>query len=178
MKFGEAEVENFSVATFCDKNIGGLDVAVDDVFLMGSVERIGDFDAERDKHFKGDRAMRDQLFERGALQELHRDEGLAVFFADVVDGADVGVIERRGGLSFALESGKSARVIAHILGQEFQRNIATESTIFGFINDSHATSAEFVEHAIVRKGLADELVGADHADRHVSCPQRSRSMNG
>jgi hypothetical protein len=35
---------------------------------------------------------------------LHGNKGLAVAFVDVVNGADVGMIERRGSLSFTLEA--------------------------------------------------------------------------
>ena len=62
VELGEAEVENFGVAALGDENIGGLDVAMNDVFLMGGVERVGDFDAERDEHFEGERALGDVLF--------------------------------------------------------------------------------------------------------------------
>jgi hypothetical protein len=93
-------------------------------FLMGSVERVGDFDAERYEHFKSDRATCDQLFERGALQELHRDEGLAVFFAEVMNRTDIRMIKRGGGLRFALEARERARVVADTFGEEFQRDVA------------------------------------------------------
>ena len=55
MEFGEAEVENFCVAAFGDENVGGLDVAMDDVFLMGGVEGVGNFDGEGDEHFECER---------------------------------------------------------------------------------------------------------------------------
>jgi hypothetical protein len=43
---GEAEVENLGVAPLGDEDVGGFDVAVDDTFGVGRIERVGDFDAE------------------------------------------------------------------------------------------------------------------------------------
>ena len=162
MKLGEAEVENLGVAAFGDEDVRGFYVAMNDVLLVSGVERVGNFDAERDEHFKCDRVMRDELFERGALQELHRDEGLAVFFANVVNRADIRMIERGGGLRFALEAREGARVGADIFGKEFQRDAAMEAIVFGFVDDAHAAGAEAFGDAVVREGFADELVGAGH----------------
>ena len=41
---GESEIENFGVAAIGDKNVGRLDVAMDDTFGVGGVESLGDFD--------------------------------------------------------------------------------------------------------------------------------------
>jgi hypothetical protein len=47
----KAEVENLGVPPFGDKNVGRLDVAMDDAFGMGSIERVGDFNCEAEQHF-------------------------------------------------------------------------------------------------------------------------------
>ena len=39
-----------------------------------------------------------------AIHELHNDEGLAIFFIDILDGADVRMTEGRSSLSFATEA--------------------------------------------------------------------------
>ena len=99
--FRQAEVENLGVSALGDENVGGLDVAMDDAFAVRGVERVGDFDgqAEQDVHFQ--RTAGDAVLEGHAIQILHGDEGLAVLLADVVDGADVGMIERGSGPGFA-----------------------------------------------------------------------------
>ena len=162
MELCEAEVENFGVAAVGDENVGGLYVAMNDVFLMGGIERVGNFNAERDEHFEGDRTLGDVLLQCGALEEFHGDEGLAVCFANVVDGADVGMIECGGGLGFALEAGEGTGVVADIFGKKFQRYVPMKAIVFGFVDDAHAAGAEAFENAIVGERLADEFVGAGH----------------
>ena len=76
-----------------DKNISGLDVAVDDAFSMSGIECVGDFDAERQQGLQFNRPSGNQMLESRALQIFHRDEGLALFFPDVVNGADVGMVQ-------------------------------------------------------------------------------------
>ena len=43
---------------------------------------------------------RDETLQGRSLEEFHRDEGPAVVFANVVDGANVGVIEGGGSAGF------------------------------------------------------------------------------
>jgi len=75
-------------------NVGGLDVAVDDAFAVGGVEGVGDFNSERKQRVHGQRAAGDATLQSFAFQIFHGDEGHAVLFADVVDGADVGMVQR------------------------------------------------------------------------------------
>ncbi len=91
-----------------------------------------------------------------ALEQLHRDEGLALVLVDVVDRADVGVLERGGGPRLALQPLERLRVPAELLRQELQRHAAAELQILGFVDDAHAAAAELREDAVVRDRLADQ----------------------
>ena len=70
--------------------------------LQGIGHGEGDVDEDRDVH----RAARELLLERLAFEQLHRDERR--IGADVVDRADVGVVERGGGPRFPLETGSGS----------------------------------------------------------------------
>jgi len=56
------------------------------------------------------------VLERGAFEVFHGDERLRRTFADVVNGADVGMIQGRGGFGFAAETAQSLRVFDNIVG--------------------------------------------------------------
>src|SRR5713226_9791293 len=91
-----------------------------------------------------------------AVQELHGDERLAALLADVVNRADIVMVESRRGLRFTLKTGKSLGVFGYFIGQEFQRNKSVQSGILSLVDDTHPAAAEFFDDAIVRNGLADQ----------------------
>jgi hypothetical protein len=93
------------VAAAGDEQIGRLDVAVDDPGGVRSLERVGDFDRERQQQIDLERAPGDAMLQRRPVEELHHEECAAVLFADVVDSADVGMVQRRCGPRLAPESG-------------------------------------------------------------------------
>src|SRR5664280_792640 len=60
---------------------------------------------------------------RGApSNDLHGYKGGTVFLADVVDGADVGMIERGGGPSFAAKTLQRLRITGDIIRKKFEGN--------------------------------------------------------
>ena len=160
--FGEAEVENFCCAALGDENVGGLNVAVDYAGAMSGVERVGDFDADFEKAIEFERAAGDDVLECRAVEKFHGDEGAAVIFTDVVDGADIRVIERGGGAGFTLEPIERLGIVSEIVGKKFESDEAAEASVFSFVDDAHSAAAEFFDDAVMRDGLADQgrgLVG-------------------
>ena len=78
--------------TVRDKDVGGLDVAVNDPFCVGCFERVGDLDAQRQRRLNLQRLARNAVLQRHPLQEFHRNEALALVLTDFVDGADIGMV--------------------------------------------------------------------------------------
>jgi hypothetical protein len=76
---------------------------------------------------------------------------------DVVDRADVGVIQCGCGLGCALKAGQCLRVPGDIIGQELQGHKTMEPGILGLVNHTHPATTQFLDDAVVRDGLADEL---------------------
>jgi hypothetical protein len=137
------------VAAFGDENVGGLDVAVNDVFGVRGVERVGNLNRECEQVFGINGAPVDEVLERLAIEKFHGDEGLAILLADVVNRANVGMVQRGGGLGFALESREGLRVAGDVLRQKFQRNEALEARVFGLVNDTHTSAAKLFDDAVV-----------------------------
>jgi hypothetical protein len=46
------------------------------------------------------------------------------------------------------------------------RNKTVESSVFGLVNDAHASSAEFLENAIVGDGLTEQERGFPYLGHH------------
>ena len=72
-------------------------------FPVGSVERLGDLNRQRERSIERNRTALQALGKRLALEELHDQVGHAVFLTDVVNRADVRVTETGDRARFALE---------------------------------------------------------------------------
>src|SRR6516164_4818639 len=92
------------MATLGDEDVGGLDVAMDDALCMRSVERVGDFDADIKQDFQVHWTTHDEVFKGLTIEKFHGDERHTVLLVNLVDSANVGVVQSRGCLCLSLES--------------------------------------------------------------------------
>src|SRR5579862_2136601 len=93
-----------------DKDVCRFDVAVDYAFGVGSVERVGNLDRQRQNHLDFHGTAADAVFQRQSIQKLHGDEGLSVLIVNLVDGADVRMVQCRGSLGFVLKTAECLQV--------------------------------------------------------------------
>ena len=121
----ETEVENFRVTSLRDEDVGGFDVAVHDSFRVGCIQSVRNLDGQRQNQLRFQRTPSNPVCQRHAVQKFHRDEGLVTVLADVVNGADVRMVESRGRTSFTPEAFQCLRVSGHVIRQELERNEAT-----------------------------------------------------
>ena len=105
-------------------------------------------------HFHG--AAVDQVLERCAIQKFHGDERFAFVFPNIVNRADVRMIQRAGGLGFPLETRKRLGILGEIIGEEFQRDKPMQPRVLGFVDHTHAAAAEFFDDPVVRNRLPDK----------------------
>ena len=103
----------------------------------------------------------DHRVERLALHVLHHDEVEAVGLGDVVDGDDVGVVERRGRLGLLHETPLALRVGHLVGGEDLDGDEAVEVGVAGLVDDAHAAFAELLEDVEVQHTPADH--------RHPRC---------
>ena len=98
---GEAKVQHLHVPLPGHHDVGRLQVAVDHSPPVGFLERLGELVGEVDDLADGQQIAAGGDLQRLALDVLHDDERAAVGVADLVDLADVRMVERRGGERFA-----------------------------------------------------------------------------
>ncbi len=89
------------------------------------------------------------MLEGLAFEQLHGDEGLVSVLANLVDGADVGVVEGGGGAGFAQETFERLTVAGEVLGQELESDEAAELGVFGLVDHTHAAAAELFHDTVV-----------------------------
>jgi hypothetical protein len=87
-------------------------------------------------------------------------KGASVLFTATVEHADVGeMVQRRSGLSFAMEPIERLMVSSDIFWQEREGDEA-QPGILGLTDNTHPATTEFLDDAVMRDSLADERIGA------------------
>jgi hypothetical protein len=80
---------------------------------------------------------------------------LPIGLADLVDHADIGVIEGSCRFPFTQKALLVLLALEKVRGKKLQSDGAVEIGVLGPVNHTHAARAEFLEDAVVRDGLAD-----------------------
>src|ERR1700758_5529052 len=117
---------------------------------MGHVQAVGDLNADIEKLRNVNRLSADAVLQGLSFEQFHGHEGTAFDIADIVNGADVGMVESGGCAGFAAEAIDGLRIVGNALGNEFQGDVAAEARVLRFVNYAHPTAAEFLDHSVVR----------------------------
>ena len=99
----------------------GLMIPVQNPPRVRRVERIRNLDGQTQEYANIERPLIDPSRERLALEQFHGDELPAVVFVDLVDRADVRVIERRRGARFSEKPFCLKTIVSAIDWQELER---------------------------------------------------------
>src|SRR5262245_60877591 len=88
------------------------------------------------------RTAPDSLDKRLAFDELKHEKARVVDFCDIVDGGNVGMVQRSEQLRFALESAGTVEVARKFLRQDFDGDVTLQFVVFGTIDLTHTALAE------------------------------------
>ena len=122
---------------------------------VSRVQCVGDIDGEREKHFHFQRTPSDAVFQGRAVQKLHGDEGLAILLTDVINGANIRMIQSGGRLRLTLKPRQGLAIAGHFRRQEFEGHKTVQARVFGLVHYTHPTATELLDHAIMRDGLTN-----------------------
>jgi hypothetical protein len=112
-------------------------------------QRTGDLDGILQSLRYRQAACRNQLLERPAGNKLHHDEVSSVHPVDLMDGDDVGVVQRGRRLG-CLSEALFARFVFQLLGAEhLDADETVEAQITRLVGHTHAAFAEFGEYFVV-----------------------------
>ena len=95
---------------FGDEYIVRFDVAMDDSLGVRRVQRVGDLNRQARNGFQFERASADGLLQGLAIEQFHRQVNVAAVFADIVNGADIRMIQGRRRLRFSSKSFEGLRI--------------------------------------------------------------------
>jgi len=113
-----------------------------DALAVRFLERVGDRDSDFQRFVERERPAPDPIRERLAFQVLHHEEVDVALLADVVQRADVRVIQRGDRLRFALEPVAPLRIVGEMRRQHFDRDRAVQSRVGCFVDLAHAAGAQ------------------------------------
>ena len=125
---------------------------------MRGAERVRDLDRQFDKRVRREGPTSQFVLQGAAFEPLHDDELLAVgfrSFPDVVNRADVRMIQRRGRPRLALKTADGVFVPRKLRRQEFQCDAAAEAEILGAKHHAHATATQVLDDAVARDSVPD-----------------------
>ena len=157
---GQPEVQNFRVSARGYKDVRRLDVAMNDALGVRALERVRYFDGQRKQRFRIARPPRDPVLERHPIQKLHGNVGAVIALANFVDGADVGMVQGRGGSRLPPEALEGLRIPRQVIRQELQRHESAEFGVLGLVDDAHPAPAKLFHNPIARDHLANHAVGS------------------
>ena len=164
----QAEIQDLRRPALHEEDVRGLDVAMHDSLRVRRIEAVGDLDADLQELRDLDGPGGDAVLERLALEQLHGDERPTLELADVVDRADVGMIERRRRARLAAEPLDRLRIPGDVVGQELQRDVPPEPRVPGLVDHAHPAPAQLFQDAVVGDGAADHRRGVCHRLRSLS----------
>src|SRR5690242_15462380 len=107
---------------------------MNDAFLMGGVQRVRHLNGQLNELLDRNRLASDLMLQSMAFQEFHDDERLAVMLGDLVNRADVGMIESRRCSGLSLESFQGLRTFRECLRKKLQSYVPAEANIFCLVN--------------------------------------------
>src|SRR5581483_9160537 len=139
---------------------------MNDAFGVRGIQSIRNVKRQWKKRFHIQRTPRDSAFQRHALQEFHHDERLPILLIDLINCADIWMVQSGGSLGFALEAAESLSVMSNFVGQKLEGHKAAELHILGLVDHAHTTTADFLDDAVVAQqfsgSMLQDLLFADH----------------
>jgi hypothetical protein len=115
---------------------------MDDALRVRRFQRLANLLRDGQRLVQGDRALRDTIRERRALDEFHHQRADPVRVFEAVDVRDVRMVERGQHLRFAAEPREAVGVVRHLREQDLDRDLAMQVRIARPIDFAHAPGAQ------------------------------------
>src|SRR5207245_4740767 len=121
-----------------EHDVAGCQIAVSDPLAVSLVQRVSNLDGVAQHLLKWQRAFLQPFCQRLAFHVFHHQIVGSAVLADVVERADVRMIQAGNSLSFALETLAQFGSAGEVIGQNLDSYYAIETSIFCAINLTHS----------------------------------------
>ncbi len=126
----------------CEHDVGGLEIAMHHAAAMRFVQRVRNLRAQFQHLFQRQGALLETLRQRLALDALHHQIVDSVLMTDVVQHADVWMIQAGDGFCFALEPLLVYRIRRKLRGQNLDGNAALQPRITRTVHLAHSARTQ------------------------------------
>ena len=123
-------------------DVGRFEIPVDDALLVRRLERLRDLSCDEECLVDRDRAFRNAVSQRGALDQFHDEPSHTIALLEAVDDRDVGMIQRREDFGFALEPHQPLGVCRNGLRQDLDRDLPFQVRVSSAIHLTHAAHSD------------------------------------
>ena len=152
----QAQVGQLGLAVRRHQNVVGLDVAMDQLFLVGPVQSLSDLGDQPDRIPLGHLAFAlDLAAQRFAVDKLHHQVGGRARITVFEGLDDVGVVELLGRLVLLLEAFQENLVARHVGGDNLDGDDLPGKAMSALVDRPHAPLGNALEQFII----ADDLQG-------------------
>ena len=134
--------EDFDLAVRSHFHVRGLEIAMDDAFLMRFFERVCDLLRDGDRFVHTDGASAEPLSKIVAGHEFHHEADGSVRFLEAINGGDVRMVEGGENLGLATESADAIGVLREGRGQHLDGDFASQFRITRAEDFAHAAGAD------------------------------------
>jgi hypothetical protein len=134
------------------QDVGGLEVAVQQLALVGVVDRPRHLHQQPGRRPRVGAEAVQRAVQAAALDELHAEVVLAVGFAAVIDGDDVGVVEAAG-LVCLLAEATNFLLATQVAGpNHLQRHQPVRTVLARPVDDTHSAPTQDAEDVVTGQG--------------------------
>ena len=148
-QFGQSEVHDLGLVFGADHDVGRFDVPVDDALLVSLPEAPGHLDGDPEGLARIHGTGLDPVLQALSFDIRHGDKGLSVGLVDLEDGADIGMIQSRGGPGLAYKTLLGLRIAGQLRRQKLQGDGSAQADILGLIDHSHAALADLFQDLVM-----------------------------
>jgi hypothetical protein len=125
------------------KEVGRLEVAMDDALVVCRLECGGDLRRDRHRLLPGEAtAGADEVLEAPAAHEFHREIRLTILLAEREKPHDPRMTQRLECLDLDVEPAAQGRIVAELGREHLDRHDLPAHGVFGLVHGAHATPAE------------------------------------
>ena len=128
---------------------------MDNSFAVRLLQRFGNLDGVPDRSIDLHRSLLDRLADRLSLDKLHHDKLFPIFFAHIMNNADMRMIEHGSRLRFLQEARLLHRSFFKMMRKKLERDDPIQLVVLCFIDNTHASFANKFHNCVLADRFPD-----------------------